>query len=233
MSITDRIARSFLARAIPLDKPAIHQLALELEKFVALKGSDEPLGDRVLTTNGGITIRDVKGNPIYVRVALQAKKSTSPYRVPSGALGKLHGEPIVLVYLNGSLRGSQTTAEKNFLYKDIEGILFHELTHAIDVYSKGIGKTHTMSEADDDPKAYYNNPSEVRAFTRDIIEESKVFRAKWEKLVHLFNGPGKALDVILKNSDTWLEIEPHLTEKSKRVVIKNISQAIEEEASDY
>jgi hypothetical protein len=44
----------------------------------------------------------------------------------------------------------------------------------------------------------------------------------------LYPNMGEALKVVLNQSKTWQEIEPHLTDRNKKLIMKAVAQEYEE-----
>jgi hypothetical protein len=222
------------SRAIPLDKKLLNDVARELQEVIAKKTRfrEGPLGQKVLEASLPFGLKTVNGEMRTVFVRLQSIPTKSPYYAVSGGYGKgSSGQPYIVININGSLPAEtlhRSAASKSCLIADqIYKVLLHEASHAADIFSEGIGKSLTEEQAQNDPKAYYNNPSEVRAYTQEIILESEHAFKVIPKYYQIW-GVGKGIEVLLKNSKTWEEIEPYLTDKNKRIVIKSLVQAIDD-----
>jgi hypothetical protein len=218
---------------IPLDTAAVKKLASKLEDELAKalenkQGTIKP-GELALVD---FTLPDVKGDKQRVFVQLVARPSRSPYFVPSGGLGHTKtGQKVVQLYVNASLPAEslhKAAKAKAGVADQIYDVLAHELTHAADVFSQGVGKKMSMQQASENPAEYYNDPSEVRAFMRNIVDEATMFYLKLLKRVK----KAQALDWAFKNSTTWREIEPHLNPKNRKLVLKTVTGALEKAAEE-
>ena len=224
------------ARAIPLDKHRIKELSRELQAVIKqqTRGLEAwaPLGKRVLVSGAPYSIRAVDGSEVDLFVRLQAVDSASKLYVVSGGFGHdSRKRPVVIVNLNANIFAETyfKSAQGCSLIADmIYPVLLHELTHAADIFSKGVASEMSQDEASGNA-VYYNNPGEVRAYLQEIlheIETGALLRAL-PKLKQTF-GSNRAVHFVLKNSDTWKEIEKYLTERNKRLVMKAVGQKIEE-----
>jgi hypothetical protein len=223
-----------LARALPLDKKQLNEIARELQEVIAKKTryKEGPLGKQILEPARPFDLVTVNGSLRTVYLRLQSIPTNSPYYAVSGGFGKgQEGAPYIVININGRLEAEalhKSAASKSYLMADqIYKILLHEASHAADIFSQGIGKSLTEEEARNKPEAYYNNPSEVRAYTQEVLLEIEPFLRNAQKMYKLF-GVTKGLEMILKNSDTWEEISKYLTEANKRKVIKAVVQALDE-----
>ena len=235
-----RTASSKLARVIPLDKNRIKSLAQDLEELIARKtvGIDGLLGKRILVPGAPFDIRAVGGRTQDIQVRLQAVPSTSKTMVVSGGMGYNSAKQVVVVVnLNAGIAAKQyqETVQKyrGVLAEQLYAVLIHEITHAADTFSEGVGSKMTQSEARGNA-AYYNNPGEVRAYLQEIQSElEKIgFFKHIPKMEKLF-GPGKAVQVILEQSPTWTEISPYLNEHNRKLVMKTVAQLVEEKRVEF
>ena len=235
-----RTASSKLARVIPIDKNRIKSLAQDLEELIARKtvGIDGLLGKRILVPGAPFDIRAVDGRTQDIQVRLQAVPSTSKTMVVSGGMGYNSAKQVVVVVnLNAGIAAKQyqETVQKyrGVLAEQLYAVLIHEITHAADTFSEGVGSKMTQSEARGNA-AYYNNPGEVRAYLQEIQSElEKIgFFKHIPKMEKLF-GPGKAVQVILEQSPTWTEISPYLNEHNRKLVMKTVAQLVEEKRVEF
>jgi len=71
-----------------------------------------------------------------------------------------------------------------------------------------------------DPKAYYNEPSEVRAFMQQVADE----------VIEAIGAPELATGVMvtkaIQHSKTWNRIEPHLNASNRRLLLRGIGTAV-------
>jgi len=190
---------------------------------------DEPLRNSFGLADH-VTIRDVNGNEMDVQVQYRSKDTKSPDMVLGGGSGKttVGRRPALIVLLNGFYSSSvfTTTTSGERFRDEVLSVLMHELTHNADVYAKPSGPTHhrVLTEDELDLQKYYNTPSEVRAYMREVFEE--VYRHLPLFLKHF--GPNDAVTRLLKLSPTWQRIEPYLTEENKHLLLKGVYQAIQD-----
>lgn len=215
------------ARAIRLDKPGIRELAKELEIKLAqaLEGREGPLGKKNLG-QFSFEIRAVDGSRVKLWVRLQAIPTSDFRYYVSGGLGKStqRGQTVVVVFINGSLdaqviwKGTNAGTTHGMLYP----ILLHELTHAADIFAPVLGMSEDAAR---DNAAYYNHPSELRAYMQEVVDEVEQRFRHYEKLKSRFGN--RALDMLLNMSTTWKEVSPHWTVANRQKVLKAVYQALE------
>jgi hypothetical protein len=227
-----------ISRAIPINKHRLTELSKVLQQAIAMKtnGVSGPLGRRVLVPSAPYDITTVDGREATIQIRLMSIPTSSPYYVVSGGVGKGgSGATFIVININGTLDAEnlyKSASSKDLtIANQIFKVLIHEMTHAADIFTKGIGESLTEEEAQNNPRAYYNHPTEVRAYLQEILEELNL--GNYPKFVKLFKGRGRGLEVLLKQSKTWLEMEPYLTESNKRLIIKAVAQQIDQLESEH
>lgn len=113
--------------------------------------------------------------------------------------------PSVVVFVNHTVQPrifAVTDTDKEAIY----GVLIHELTHAAEYNQNVI----YFPKDDSNDAEYYNSKSEVKAYTRNVIEELRNVP---------FNASGYLnLKWFMMHSPVWDNIQDHLTEKTARDV---------------
>jgi hypothetical protein len=178
-----------------------------------------------------IRMEDVAGRPLTADIHLLSKKSANPLYIVGAGAGKNRrtGVPAVIVFLNAKDKVSAFTSRGSSFPDHLMATLQHELTHVADTFAKKPqyeGGTKKMVEGDPemDWDAYYNDPQEVRAFMREIFEQ---VRENFPKFVDVF-GHSKGLEYALKSSD-WRDIKKHLTPRNRKLMLKGIYTALQDE----
>lgn len=96
----------------------------------------------------------------------------------------------------------------------LRSVVAHELTHLLDPTPLGrelIGQ----ETAEDKRRFYYNRPTEVTAYRHQIVFELERAKARLR--------PGQDIVPFLhKHSTTWREIEPWLTDTSRRRILESV-----------
>lgn len=221
------------SRTIRLEKARIKRLATTLaEDFKKVTTRTKgPLGRKILSKRyETITIRTVDGKPLVVHVRMESIPTRSPKFVVSGGKGKdSSGRTVVIIFVNGSIAAEDIGLiflnNQWLIEEDIYNFLIHELTHAADVYTKGVGETMTMEEAQGNA-AYYNHPSEFRAYLQEIIDQVERRFKHLDKLKRNL-GPTKTVETLLNLSDTWQEVSPYLTRANQQKVFKTVAQVVD------
>lgn len=235
-----RIAARYMEAARPIKvnrgmiQAAVESLVQKLTKWGQRNREPfQPVGVETRQPLATHTVRmgDVAGRRLKVDIHLLSKKSSIPLNIVGAGAGhnRRTGNPVVIVFLNAKYRISAFVDPGSSFPGHLEKTLFHELTHVADTFEKEVqyeGGTKKMVEGDPemDWDAYYNDPREVRAFMREIFEQ---VRERYPKFVEVF-GHSKGLDYALKNTD-WPEIKKHLTPRNKRLMLKGIFTALQDE----
>ena len=230
MRLSELVVSRYLAkigRVIRVDKHGIKQLAKELEVYLARKTPPAPWGNRMLLRGHPFQIRAVDGSIREVFIQIKSVETDNPYYVVSGGLGYAQGKPVVVVFVNGSLDVKNPAANRS-VQNQLYPVLLHELTHAADKFTQGVGEELTEEEARDNDR-YYNHPTEVRAYLQEILHEIDHMLPHIGNLRKvLYPNMGEALRVVLNQSKTWEEIEPHLTYRNKKLIMKAVAQEYED-----
>lgn len=239
-------------RTIPLDKSRLRGLTKRLVhllilafKVAARSKANDPIRWREVWAQTTYQLPLVKGGEdVDVDVVVAAGKDTrqGPY-VHSGGFGhnRRSQRPIVIVKINGSYTAREyiDIAESKILDDRIYGILVHEMTHAADVATKAqyevgsAGGPYTTK----DLKSYYNDPKEVRAYMQQVVDEVLSFggkRQNVDKMLKLFGpenerGRQRGVEVLLKNTETWSEVEKHLNFTNRKKILKAVYRALVDE----
>jgi len=128
---------------------------------------------------------------------------------------------------------ANSLAPKKDLLKHLPKVLIetvaHEMTHLADILPpKETSSESTVITQEDAARAYFNEPAEVRGWMRTVFEETR-------DQVHrdLKGGVslGKAIERALKKSSGWLNAEPYLTPKNRKLILKGLVTAFQDEVS--
>lgn len=220
-----------MARTIPIDKHEIRELAKELEGEIleAVSRHKGSLGKRIISQRPH-TFRAVDGSFDVVQVRLEAVPARgSNFFILSGGLGTTsRGTSVVVVFVNGSMDGQDMAngARTRLVQLQIYPVLLHELTHAADKFTKGVGEHISEQDLQDNPAVYYNHPSEVRAYMQAVVDEASERFKYYERLKKNFGS--RAVNTLLNMSTTWQEVSPHWTSRNQQKVMKTVYQALED-----
>lgn len=230
-------------RPIPLDDKAIESLLDRLYYRLGEKADRyghvkvNPDGPPIPIAQSTITVTTVRGQSEKVAVVLTAAPDVIRF-VGSGGYGHADGRPVVIVEMNGRYAWD-VLADERTTRSALRDVLRHELTHAIDTQG---GKSATLrggarrglvlptTEEFDDLAAYYNDPREVRAYMRQMFDETranvtKVMRSplgrEW--------GLGGTVSRMLSLNETWTQVSPHLTPRNRRRVLLGVVRAFRDD----
>lgn len=230
------IAERVATRPIRIDRSvaqeSIARLVADLKRGYWARNPETPLGDSY-TLVDNITIEAVDGSELDVQVQYRSRASNSSEMILGGGSGKTSQgkKPAIIVMLNGRMSANVflTIFGETFVSKSVF-ILMHEMSHIADIYrdTSGTKSQSVPTESELDLKAYYNNPSEVRAYMREVAEE---IISGMQKLY-----PSLKLNTIMTKlplfSPTWKHISRHLTSESKSLILKGVYQAVQDYISE-
>lgn len=234
-----RVASRFAARPIRVNRGLVQATAetliKELRKWSRRNREPfEPIGVelRQPLASHKVRMEDVAGQRLTIDIHFLAKNSANPQYIVGAGAGndRRTGNPVIIVFLNAKDKARQFTDEHSSFPEVLRNTLFHELTHVADTFAKEVqyeGGTKKMVDGDPemDWDAYYNDPQEVRAFMREIYEQ--VRERDLGKFFQVF-GQTKGLIYALKGTD-WSKINEHLTERNRKLMLKGIVTALQDE----
>lgn len=169
---------------------------------------------------------DVKGKKIIVQLILRGQPSEDQNRskeIILGAIHKTHNDKkAILIKINEDIGKKDLfdALSAGRLELDIRDNLVHELTHA-----KDIGKEIAYG----DPQIGYNLPGEVRAYMGEL---SRFHLKKIRDLMASGMSFREAFDKSISEDNVLKDIELHLTDKNKRILLKGIWTYIVENIQD-
>jgi hypothetical protein len=230
-----RVAKELVStRPINIDRSVAidcaNEVIRELQSGYWKRHSEEELGTRFQYVTE-VEIRNLKFNDVVIQVQFKSKVSKGVVDFVLGAgSGKTRTtkKPAILVMLNGTYSANALAVNSTEKFrKDITNVLLHELTHQADVYARPLGSTSTevKTEGEVDLVGYYNHPSEVRAYMREVVEE---VLDVYPKMMKVFD-KGKSFKYSLRMSETWQRIESHLTKGNRELILKGVYRSIEDE----
>jgi len=224
------------SRPIRLDKSAIRRLIdtllKKLDRKLSRMDDDEPLG-RMQIAKVPFKVEGTSGKDIQLVVVLRSKPSSSPFPVTGGGMGTLRatGKTAIVVELNGRYQVSfyKGSPDGSMLHDGLWNALLHELTHVADEYREKVEETttHVKTEDELDPKWYYNQGSEVRAYMQEVVDQVLDVLPKFQKTFD----DKTSLVYALKFSETWGEVKEHLTPRNKKKVLGAVWSAIQDVSS--
>lgn len=222
--------KKLIAKPIKIDTHRIRELAKELNAVLqrAIPDSASPMDNRVLVRGAPFGITDVNGKEKTVYIRVLAEPTQSKDYVISGGYGSTAaGHKVVVVNINGSIPAKwmhDAAKHTDIITDGLYLLLVHELTHAADwEHPTGRPTTNYVPDtAEMDLASYFNDPSEVRAYTSQLIHELDLQRKDWYKKLSKHFKSYEALKLLVKTTDTWQQIEPHITEKTRNKMLKDV-----------
>jgi len=158
-------------RTIQFDVFKVKQLAAQLGEEAVTKLqralyagrpiNEQIADDREAFASSTLMLPNVKGKGAQVKIQVKGRKGRSG--VTSGG-HYLPGQ--VVMYINTDY--PPDLLDKNQVANEFGAILVHEVTHALDVVSK------KYVNLKDDERSYFNQPTEFRAYAKQVITEALV-----------------------------------------------------------
>ncbi len=163
---------------------------------------------------------------VPIRGAFEARV-VSPHFVLGGALHRIGSDRLeITVRLNAMKAVEDFRSQKQWLIREVYSTLLHEITHAKDFQRP---KSYEISErgTPTDPKTYYNDPQEVRAFLQQILDQTRAF------VIHTHELLGEDLEAdttlvenALRASLVWDEIKRHLSPQNRKHILRIVGQDV-------
>ncbi len=216
------------ARPIRLPTREIKALAKKLTQRLRSWGLPKP--GRVVAQEY-LPLTNVLGNAVVVEILLTGspRRHPDPFNnelLHGGFLKRRSGDgPLMRVFINPYLRSFEQRPAQ-MIEGELYRILAHELTHAADIWS-GKGSVGDLSGSREDLKRHHHNhPAEVRALMRDVV-------AHVEDAVREFMDVGMDFNMATREAlkdSKWPDIEPYLTQKNKKIILKGVHTHLRDRA---
>ena len=228
LELVERVKQGFLAhqerssrRLIPfsvlevsevskrLTEEALDYLEHRIDTGSTLGASVRP---NAICASEVLRLQNVKGEDINFLVQIRVGKATSGDKTTHGFFDRR--DNTIVIYLSPWLDANDLNETRKYdIINTNKNILIHEVTHALDVidnYKKEEGP------------AYYNNPHEVRAFARQIVDEAdrtlKALRLTSRSTKRSMPQGAQLIETLLEGSKTWREIKKDLNEPNSRYI---------------
>jgi len=228
---------------VPVDRERARDTADKLADTLARwPGRDD---DKVETLGRmqvrNLSVTDVRGEthrfPLHVSVGeARPGQWTSGRRfVRGGHVSFRHegeqdrGRPFGMeITLDGDRTLGQLRKQRDRVADEIYSVLVHEMTHARDVMETPAGRER-REEGQEEGHAYYNRPSEVRAFKRQVAEEVL------GEMRHLYEdedepewigSTGEMVAYYLGKSPTWERVRRFLTPENRRKFLESAASVV-------
>lgn len=234
-SVLLKLAKELLAsKPIPVDKPAIKQLARNLssniKRFLQSHDANQIIGKKELATesqelnfiqgkklNVSVTVKSVTGN--FKQLVLGGHQDgafETSKRIPEALMLDIS------IAVNGSVMPMEYL-KSTTLTDDLYSMLLHEFTHAMDLSGIVNQKVNDVS-TDTGLTEYYNQPREVRAYLQQIIDEvQKVIPA----IIKQYANRHKLMDEVLKRSFTWNKFKDRWNHESKKKIMQAVYHEVD------
>ena len=226
LKLVERVKQRFSAhqdrasrRLIPFDVLKVSEVAKNIteEALDYLEHRIDPgstLGASVrpnaICASQVINLRNVRGVGTDFLVQIRVGKASSGDKTTHGFYDRR--DNTIVIYLSPWLN-SDDLNEKYDIINTNKNILIHEVTHALDVLD-----TYKKEEG----SAYYNNPHELRAFSRQIVDEAsrvlKGLRLTSRAMKKPMPQGAQLIEALLDGSKTWREIKKNLNDASNRYI---------------
>jgi hypothetical protein len=236
-------------RAITIDRKAIAELA----KKLAL-GAAEDLQDRLdekgLEIDGstalgelchGAALRWAEG-PGHIIVEVRTRNAPGMGSSTAGGhfecphYGSAHGD--IVVFLNESYPLHRFLSPVSWgIDRDIERVLVHEFTHAVDPRTRTLCQDRLESYNKKTGSAYFNEPAEVKAVSAQAIADVLPPVAEWRETGRLPSsyftpkrgGVNAVVQEVLKRSLLLQLRLDHMSPRNQARVMRDLYRALEDE----
>ena len=180
------------------------------KRYSSVFEEDKPLSNATVREALGSTkiqLKNVQGKDVSVKLELRHRPGKGFWTTG----GHYADNGVITVYLNSSRTPTEIEFAKNDVESAVASILVHEITHVLDVIPK---KYVNVRE---DQSAYYNQPSEFRAFAKQMLEGARRTFQKLKRTKYRRGLPPKSklLEEILDNSSAYRLHGKHLTPKNQ------------------
>lgn len=243
------------ARPIQVDKAQLSKLADKIVKMLPQYLKFRDTSSSLNTTRGfnpntwgffvdHYTTTDVRGHAVHVPIEVKAKESRdwkgprryvaggavrATYQVGPKGKAKGYGSKVGLaININTLVSADELLSNLSTVKKEVFSVLIHEVTHLRDLLKHE--KSDLRPDQDpDDPKVYYNLPTEVRAFMQQIADEVIDYAEEIGKddpfFLYLDRG---FVERALESSGTWERIRKFLNRKNEQLILKGVTRALQD-----
>jgi len=237
-----KVAARVGARPIPMDVGRVttetFNVQREILRVLKKLPPDEPLGVRknlvvmkLDSLEGQRTVRHESIKTPVLSVGSAQVSSTSPLVGASYDLQA--GHPVIHLDLNSRMPPSfliGALSDRSGML-EIRNKLLHEMTHALDVQTESTYHTNDSDPYGIDKDRYYNDPTEVRAFMRQIADETIRYAEKQKRAPVPASGP-KLVQDALRKSPVWNQVRKHLSPKNTAILLKGVYRALQDAGFD-
>lgn len=204
-----------LAKPMALDKDAVRSYCTKLaRKILAEASKRQDAGDTVFgedeVLRDSYDVVDVRGQHHDTIVGIISANGVSPHNgfVLSGSYGRLTttGGKAILVHVNGQypLAALDLRDIESRLYRTLS----HEIVHAQEAFD---------AEGPDprkDPEGYYNLPTEVNAWLRNVLDELEPYAKELARILRRTPGEAGVREFAAK-SGSWSQVSKHLSDTNQ------------------
>lgn len=201
-------------RAIPFDvrkvKQELGKLAEEaIDTAISMTPEGQPIGKLGVLAKQIFKLPHVRGHARHFTLTIETRPGSTSVPTAGGQFEV--GRNTVKLYLNSKWPPEALQDQKWPAVSRLQSMGIHEITHALDDLHEEV----EPERASGDPKVYYNQPAEVRAYARQVVDEvlrkARVFRWKGPK-------GQRYVEELLAKSDTWYQIEPHFNRRNQQLI---------------
>lgn len=206
----------------------------------------KPLGDRsfALIEPFLIPVKLLDGQVAYAKTSVLSKRRDSDWRNPThqvipGGHARQFAESSdpsrivgweIDIYVNGNFTPTEILTkfvgkgtERWSLKANVRRVLLHEMTHLVD---PGLKIPPGLAD-------YYNRPTEVRARMQEVVDQVLTDAERAAADLEGFTTIKQLVEHGLDQSPTWEFVRKRLNDKSRRVVLKAVYQAVSERKGDF
>ena len=220
--LTRLVADRYARRTIQFDHRAMESKGMDLAEEAIQKINKalwpnkslrEQVSPREVFASTDVDLKDVRGKDKSLRVVVRGKSGSD--RSPTAGADFLGISPrsgIIAMYLNSKWTPEALESEKYKVMTNFSGFLVHEVTHALDVLNEVAHYTNPET----DLAAYYNQPSEFRAHSKQIVVEAmRALPRLKRKYPKGFPSLTQVVEELLTYSNTFLEVEKYFNRSNQ------------------
>jgi len=221
--LAQKVVRRFLARrAIPFDVNTVKREFLEMaeeaiDTAISMSPEGQPIGTMRSLARRTLRLPNVKVPGKAILVVISARPGPRSKPTAGGHFEKAHST--ITLFLNANWTPEALSDQKWIAAERLQSFGIHEVTHALDV----IREDMAYEGGEGDLRVYYNQPIEVRAYARQIVDEvvrglkKSQLRSRRTKKP-LPTGRDLIERLLFGQSETWVKIHEYLEPKNDRLI---------------
>jgi hypothetical protein len=188
-----------------------------IEKMVKSLWASKPIREQVspreIFASDDLDLKDVRGIEKSLKAVVRGKPNGNLKPTAGGDFLSISPRSgIIAMYLNSDWTPEALEAEKYQIISRFGTILVHEVTHALDVLSQDMHYVDPEGDLD----AYYNQPAEFRAYSKEIVTEAMRYLPRFKRKYRgKVPSMSKVVEDLLHSSPIFLKVAPHFNRSNQ------------------